>query len=224
GGAEKGSAQEAQGSKLPEIPPTSRRDTTRQVHFSSDKEHDRLRKECWSLRGTAFQFGASPRNRRTSIHKMDPVDSTKRLEVEVKRLGSPRVQGEHEGASAAGPHNLASPEVSYVGSKVDHEGAFPTGLRHRVLEAPLGSKLGYHELDDEKEEGDQEWMLGEASSLSGAGSRGSKNWVLKIMVPILLIVGIICMHQWWTDIKEGASAAVDAVGDAFDRRLEQEAE
>lgn len=108
GGAEKGSAQEAQGSKLPERLPTSRPDTTRQVHFSSDKEHDRLRKECWSLRGTAFQFGASPRNRRTSIHKMDPVDSTKRLEVEVKRLGSPRVQGEQEGASAAGPHNLVS--------------------------------------------------------------------------------------------------------------------
>ena len=30
------------------------------------------------------------------------------------------------------------------------------------------------------------------------------------------------MHQWWTDIKEGASAAIDAVGDAFDRRALQE--
>ena len=59
-------------------------------------------------------------------------------------------------------------------------------LRHRVIEAPLGSKLGYHELDDEKEDADEEWMLGEASSLSGAGSRGSKNWVLKVMVPILV--------------------------------------
>ena len=37
-----------------------------------------------------------------------------------------------------------------------------------------------------------------------------------------LIVGIVCMHQWWTDIKESASAAIDAVGDVFDRRLEVE--
>ena len=39
---------------------------------------------------------------------MEPADSTKRLEVEVKRLASPRVQGEHEGPPAAGAHNLVS--------------------------------------------------------------------------------------------------------------------
>lgn len=55
-----------------------------------------------------------------------------------------------------------------------------------MLEAPLGSKIGYHELDDEKEDADEEWMAGEASQLSGAGTRGSSNWVLKIMVPILV--------------------------------------
>lgn len=59
-------------------------------------------------------------------------------------------------------------------------------MRRRVIEAPIGSKMGYHELGDEKEEGDMEWMLGEASQLSGAGSRGSRNWVLAIMLPILV--------------------------------------
>ena len=59
-------------------------------------------------------------------------------------------------------------------------------MRRRVLEAPIGSKIGYHELDDEKEEADEEWMMGEASQLSGAGTRGSSNWVLKVMLPILV--------------------------------------
>lgn len=71
-------------------------------------------------------------------------------------------------------------------------------MRRRVLEAPLGSKIGYHELNDEKEDADEEWMTGEASQLSGAGTRGSSNWVLKIMLPILVsgfersLVGVWC--------------------------------
>lgn len=36
--------------------------------------------------------------------------------------------------------------------------------------------------------------------------------------PHQLIVGIIIMHNWWTDIKKHASNAVNAVGDVFDRR------
>lgn len=59
-------------------------------------------------------------------------------------------------------------------------------MRHRVVEAPLGRKIGYHELEDDKEEADEEWMTGEASQLSGGGTRGSSNWVLKIMFPILV--------------------------------------
>lgn len=59
-------------------------------------------------------------------------------------------------------------------------------MRRRVTEAPIGSKMGYHELGDEKEEGDIEWMLGEASQLSGAGSRGSRNWVLAIVLPVMV--------------------------------------
>lgn len=59
-------------------------------------------------------------------------------------------------------------------------------MRHRVLERPLGSKIGYHELEDEKEEADEEWMTGEASQLSGAGTRGSNNWLLKVIFPILV--------------------------------------
>lgn len=33
-----------------------------------------------------------------------------------------------------------------------------------------------------------------------------------------LIVGIIMLHNWWTDIKKHASNAAGAVGDVFDRR------
>ncbi|CAM9188929.1 unnamed protein product [Pylaiella littoralis] len=113
---------------------------------------------------------------------------------------------------------MASPDAGYVGSMVGEEDAFPAGIRRRAIEAPLGPKIGYHEIDDEKEEADEDWMLGEASQLSGAGTRGSSNWVLKVMVPILLIVGIIVMHNWWTDIKEQISAASKAMGDVFDRR------
>ena len=65
-------------------------------------------------------------------------------------------------------------------------------MRHRVLERPLGSKIGYHELEDEKEEADEEWMTGEASQLSGAGTRGSSNWVLKIMLPIFVSCFAFC--------------------------------
>lgn len=70
-------------------------------------------------------------------------------------------------------------------------------MRRRVLEAPLGSKIGYHELEDEKEEADEEWMTGEASQLSGAGTRGSSNWVLKIMVPILVRGLCFCVLRCW---------------------------
>lgn len=59
-------------------------------------------------------------------------------------------------------------------------------LRHRAVDPPVGRKVGYHEEGDDKEEGDVDWMLGEASTLSGAGTRGSSNWVLKVMVPILV--------------------------------------
>ncbi|CAM9876208.1 unnamed protein product [Scytosiphon promiscuus] len=97
-------------------------------------------------------------------------------------------------------------------------------MRHRVVEAPIGTKIGYHELEDDKEEADEEWMTGEASQLSGGGTRGSSNWFLKIMFPIVLIVGIILMHNWWSDIKKHASNAADAVGDVFDRRALSEVE
>lgn len=46
-------------------------------------------------------------------------------------------------------------------------------------------------------------------------------------VPCQLIVGIICMHNWWTDVKYHVSNAAKAVGDVFDRRAlleEEEAE
>lgn len=33
-----------------------------------------------------------------------------------------------------------------------------------------------------------------------------------------LIIGIIVLHNWWTDIKRHASNAVNGVGDVFDRR------
>lgn len=59
-------------------------------------------------------------------------------------------------------------------------------MRRRVIEKPVGSKVGYHEVGDEKEEADVDWMLGEASQLSGAGTRGSSNWILKIMLPIVV--------------------------------------
>lgn len=59
-------------------------------------------------------------------------------------------------------------------------------MRRRVIEPPLGSKIGYHELEDDKEDADEEWMTGEASQVSGGGSRGSTNWVLKVMFPILV--------------------------------------
>lgn len=32
-------------------------------------------------------------------------------------------------------------------------------------------------------------------------------------------MGIIVLHNWWTDIKRHASKAVGAVGDVFDRRV-----
>lgn len=67
-----------------------------------------------------------------------------------------------------------------------------TQIRRRAIEAPLGPKIGYHEIDDEKEEADEDWMLGEASQLSGAGTRGSSNWVLKVMVPILVSETFLC--------------------------------
>eukprot|EP00752_Nemacystus_decipiens_P004845 g4409.t1 len=150
---------------------------------------------------------------------MDPVESTKRLEMHVKRVSSIRVTEEPtpDGARAS----MASPDVQYVGSMVGEEDGFPTGMRRRVLEPPLGSKIGYHELEDEKEEADEEWMTGEASQLSGAGTRGSSNWVLKILLPILLIIGIIILHGFWTDVKKHASNAANAVGDVFDRRALQ---
>lgn len=59
-------------------------------------------------------------------------------------------------------------------------------VRHRVVEPPIGRRVGYHELGDEKEEGDIDWMLGEASNLSGAGSRGSRNWMLTALMPVLV--------------------------------------
>ncbi|CAM9686115.1 unnamed protein product, partial [Hapterophycus canaliculatus] len=78
----------------------------------------------------------------------------------------------------------ASPDLDYVGSMVGQEDGFPTGqMRHRVVEAPIGSKIGYHELEDDKEEADEEWMTGEASHISGGGTRGSNNWVLKVLFP-----------------------------------------
>lgn len=41
-----------------------------------------------------------------------------------------------------------------------------------------------------------------------------------------LIVGIICMHNWWTEVKKGASQVTDAIGDALDgdRRLFEESQ
>eukprot|EP00903_Cladosiphon_okamuranus_P017710 g16307.t1 len=163
---------------------------------------------------------------------MDPIESSKRLEMNVKRVSSVKVSEEPtpDGMRAT----MASPEVSYVGSMVGEEEGYPTGsrlpesqlpadessveMRRRVLEAPLGSKIGYHELEDEKEEADVEWMTGEASQLSGAGTRGSSNWVLKIILPISLIIGIIILHSWWTEVKKHASNAAKGVGDVFDRR------
>lgn len=59
-------------------------------------------------------------------------------------------------------------------------------MRHRVVEAPLGRKVGYHELGDEAEEADVEWMTGEASQVSGGGVRGSRNWCLMIVFPIFV--------------------------------------
>lgn len=76
-----------------------------------------------------------------------------------------------------------------------------------MLEAPLGSKIGYHELDDEKENADEEWMTGEASQVSGGGTRGSRNWVLKVMLPILVrglcsivavaSIAVVCFVLLW---------------------------
>lgn len=77
-------------------------------------------------------------------------------------------------------------------------------MRRRVLEAPLGPKIGYHELDDEKEDADEEWMTGEASQLSGAGTRGSNNWVLKVMLPI-------CVSAFAGVVDEGACSACSTV-------------
>lgn len=119
-------------------------------------------------------------------------------------------------------NNLASPEVSYVGSMIDEEGVsiYPKGMRHRVVEAPLGRKVGYHELGDEAEEADVEWMTGEASQVSGGGVRGSRNWCLMIVFPIFLITAIICMHNWWWEIRKAFSHMADKTADALDRRLE----
>lgn len=43
---------------------------------------------------------------------------------------------------------------------------------------------------------------------------------------VQLIVGIICMHNWWTEVKKGASQVTDAIGDALDgdRRLLEESQ
>lgn len=54
------------------------------------------------------------------------------------------------------------------------------------MEPPIGRRLGYHELGDEKEEADMDWMLGEASRVSGDGSRGSRNWILALLLPLLV--------------------------------------
>lgn len=67
-------------------------------------------------------------------------------------------------------------------------------MRQRVIEKPFGSKIGYHELEDEKEDADEEWMTGEASQVSGGGSRGSSNWCLKIMFPILVSCRCRCRN------------------------------
>lgn len=62
-------------------------------------------------------------------------------------------------------------------------------MRHRVVEAPIGKKVGYHELGDEAEDADVEWMTGEASNISGGGVRGSRNWLLTILLPIFVSFG-----------------------------------
>ncbi|CAN0413276.1 unnamed protein product, partial [Ectocarpus fasciculatus] len=106
--------------------------------------------------------------------------------MQVKRLASV-VVAEDPNPSRHGATNMASPDVDHIGSMVGEEDAFPTGqMRRRVIEPPLGSKIGYHELEDDKEDADEEWMTGEASQVSGGGSRGSTNWVLKVMFPILV--------------------------------------
>ncbi|CAM9756914.1 unnamed protein product [Ectocarpus sp. 8 AP-2014] len=157
---------------------------------------------------------------------VDREESSKRLEMRVKSISSVTV-AEEPNPSRDAATNMASPDVDHIGSMVGEEDAFPTGMRRRVIEPPLGSKIGYHELEDEKEDADEEWMTGEASHVSGGGTRGSNNWVLKVLFPILLIVGIICMHNWWTDVKYHVSNAAKAVSDVFDRRAlleEEEAE
>lgn len=54
------------------------------------------------------------------------------------------------------------------------------------MDQPIGKRVGYHELGEEKQDADMDWMLGEASSISGDGSRGSRNWILAVMMPVLV--------------------------------------
>ncbi|CAN0538795.1 unnamed protein product, partial [Ectocarpus sp. 12 AP-2014] len=92
---------------------------------------------------------------------VDREASSKRLEMRVKSLSSVTV-AEEPNPSRDAATNMASPDVDHIGSMVGQEDAFPTGMRRRVIEPPLGSKIGYHELEDEKEDADEEWMTGEA--------------------------------------------------------------
>ena len=44
-----------------------------------------------------------------------------------------------------------SPEVSYVGSKVDHEGGFPTGVRYSFTDTYDSSRRGKKELKSSRD-------------------------------------------------------------------------
>ncbi|CAM9534043.1 unnamed protein product, partial [Ectocarpus sp. 12 AP-2014] len=192
-------------------------------HFDGETSERPLRPAvCLLLRSTYCCRANTGRG-----NMVDREASSKRLEMRVKSLSSVTV-AEEPNPSRDAATNMASPDVDHIGSMVGAEDAFPTGqMRRRVIDPPLGSKIGYHELEDEKEDADEEWMTGEASQVSGGGTRGSSNWMLKVVFPILLIAGIICMHNWWTDVKYHVSNAAKAVSDVFDRRAlleEEEAE